>query len=447
MNPMLAAIMRQLEGEKIGSYCLEKLVGVGGFGVVYVVSEVVKDEVIEQLAVKIIPDSTSEQLKELKEARKLNHPHLIQSLNSGECTFFKVEMLYLAMELAQESLQSRLEKGQISSTEVKNITQQIATGLVFLHSQNKVHRDLKPGNVLLVNNQWKLSDFGLMRKLDNESIYQTANPLGTIAYMPPEAFDGVISCAWDLWSLGIMLISMTTGNLPYEFNDLTELQKKVINFDLKIPPLPKEFEQIILGCLQKDRKKRWTAEQVLDALVGQASSLSPPTNTSNIKILIPPKMSVLPKLITKRANFTQLNEYLKQGKWEEADQETTDIMFNIIKLQSNSNDDDKWKNFPREELKIIDDLWVKYSNRHFGFSIQKEIWDSLIGKGDDFSLTSRYWRFADQVGWRVEKNWLNLKNISFHLQSRKGHLPFFKGCALGWDRYIMGGKIYLFSLL
>lgn len=105
-----------------------------------------------------------------------------------------------------------------------------------------------------------------MRHLDTQSYVYTSNPIGTIVYMPPEAFDGNISAAWDLWSLGIMLVKMTTGKLPYSFNDQTQLMKQVMNGSLQLPPLPREFEPIILSCLQKDRQKRWTAQQVLEAV-------------------------------------------------------------------------------------------------------------------------------------------------------------------------------------
>ncbi len=94
--------------------------------------------------------------------------------------------------------------------------------------------------------------------------------------MPPEAFRGDISSAWDLWSLGIMLIQMTTNQLPYKFNnDNNQLMVKVINCELQIPSLPKEFKPIIEGCLQKDRRQRWTAQQVLNALQALKKPVSP----------------------------------------------------------------------------------------------------------------------------------------------------------------------------
>ncbi len=128
----------------------------------------------------------------------------------------------------------------------------------------------------IINQQYKLADFGLIRTLNNKSHTQTVHNTGTIIYMPPEAFRGDISSAWDLWSLGIMLIQMTTNQLPYKFNnDNNQLMVKVINCELQIPSLPKEFKPIIEGCLQKDRRQRWTAQQVLNALQALKKPVSP----------------------------------------------------------------------------------------------------------------------------------------------------------------------------
>ncbi len=264
---MLDQMMKMLEGQQINSYRLNKFIGAGGFGGVFHASEIVRNTSVQEVAIKVIPESSDDKLIELQNARKLEHSNLIKAYSVGEFRFLNTEMLYLVMELAQGSLENHIQKGGLSAGEIKNITAQVAQGLNYLHGQNKVHRDLKPGNILRVNQQYKLADFGLIRTLNNKSHTQTVHNTGTIIYMPPEAFKGDISPAWDLWSLGIMLIEMTTNQLPYKFNnDINQLMAKVMNCELQIPSLPKEFKPIIEGCLQKDRKQRWTAQQVLNAL-------------------------------------------------------------------------------------------------------------------------------------------------------------------------------------
>ncbi|MCZ8118819.1 MAG: SUMF1/EgtB/PvdO family nonheme iron enzyme [Microcystis sp. LE18-22.4A] len=288
---MLDQMMRMLEGQQIGPYRLKKFLGAGSFGGVFHASEMVRNTSVQEVAVKVIPESSDDKLIELKNARKLEHSNLIKAYSVGEFTFLNTEMLYLVMELAQGSLENHIAKGGLSSSEIKNITAQVAQGLNYLHGQNKVHRDLKPGNILKVNQQYKLADFGLIRTLNNKSHTQTVHNSGTIIYMPPEAFRGDISSAWDLWSLGIMLIEMTTNQLPYKFNnDIHQLMAKVMNCELQIPSLPKEFKPIIEGCLQKDRKQRWTAQQVLNALqpVGWNSPPSPPPAPAAVKKPVSP---------------------------------------------------------------------------------------------------------------------------------------------------------------
>ncbi|MDB9404121.1 SUMF1/EgtB/PvdO family nonheme iron enzyme [Microcystis sp. CS-574] len=273
---MLDQMMKMLEGQQIGPYRLNKFLGAGGFGGVFHASEMVRNTSVKEVAIKVIPESSDDKLIELTNSRKLEHPNLIKSYAVGEFTFLNTEMLYLVMELAQGSLENHIAKGSLSADEITNITAQVAQGLNYLHRQNKVHRDLKPGNILKVNQQYKLADFGLIRTLNNKSHTQTVHNTGTIIYMPPEAFRGDISSAWDLWSLGIMLIQMTTNQFPYKFNnDNNQLMVKVINCELQIPSLPKEFKPIIEGCLQKDRRQRWTAQQVLNALQAVKKPVSP----------------------------------------------------------------------------------------------------------------------------------------------------------------------------
>ena len=300
---MLDQMMKMLEGQQIGPYRLNKFLGAGGFGGVFHASEMVRNTSVQEVAVKVIPESSDDKLIELQNARKLEHSNLIKAYSVGEFTFLNTEMLYLVMELAQGSLENHIAKGGLSSDEIKNITAQVAQGLNYLHGQNKVHRDLKPGNILKVNQQYKLADFGLIRTLNNKSHTQTVHNSGTIIYMPPEAFRGDISSAWDLWSLGIMLIEMTTNQLPYKFNnDIHQLMAKVMNCELQIPSLPKEFKPIIEGCLQKDRKQRWTAQQVLNALqpVGWNSPPPPPPAPSAVKKPVSPTLFTekLPNRVT-----------------------------------------------------------------------------------------------------------------------------------------------------
>jgi serine/threonine protein kinase len=429
---MLDQMMKMMVGQQIGSYRLNKFLGAGSFGGVFHASEMVRNTSVQEVAVKVIPESSDDKLIELQAARKLEHSNLIKAYSVGEFSFMNTEMLYLVMELAQGSLENHIEKCSLSSGEIKNITTQVAQGLNYLHSQNKVHRDLKPGNILKVNQLYKLADFGLIRTLNNKSHTQTVSNSGTIIYMPPEAFKGDISSAWDMWSLGIMLIKMTTNQFPYKFNnDINQLMARVMNCDLQIPSLPREFKPIIEGCLQKDRRKRWTAQQVLNALqpVGWASSPSSQkiqTSSPSPQAEATGRMPVPQiQLKTAKADFTLLDQYLKNGQWKKADQETAEIMLKIMgKVKEGWLTEENCKNFPREELKIIDSLWEKYSNGKFGFSVQKEVWFECDGKIGVYDW-GIYKKFSKKIGWSKGffNNFLEYSELTFNTNAPRAHLP------------------------
>ena len=256
-------------------YYLEKLLGVGGYGSAFVAKEIVRDKIIRKLAIKLILPEEDEkklekQLEELDNAVNLSHPHLLHCYAPGECTIDEEEFLYLVMELAEESLDKRLKQGIISATETREIIKGLASALVYLHEERKqVHRDLKPANVLKVGENWKLSDFGLVCSLGMKTAIHSSNLKGTIRYVPPEAYDrGLISPAWDIWSLGVMITEMLTGKLPFAGNIEQEIMKAILDYQISIDwdKLPTSFSEIVRGCLVKEYKLRWNAQQILDEL-------------------------------------------------------------------------------------------------------------------------------------------------------------------------------------
>jgi formylglycine-generating enzyme required for sulfatase activity len=281
MNPnQIQILYRMMEGQAIQQYRLEHLLGAGGFGGVFKASEVARDRVLRQLAIKLISNTSDDQLVELHNAVNLDHPHVIRCFTAGECKLFNADFLFLVMELAAGSLDQQLGQGAMPESSARKLIQDVATALRFLHQQNKVHCDLKPGNILFAQDRWKLADLGLIRQLGASSYELTSNPIGTIAFMPPEAFDDSdrkkrISTAWDMWSLGIMTAGVMTGKLPYNYNDQTQLLKQVINAQVQIPQLPEPFNAIVRGCLNTNYRQRWTADQVLDVLTPKRSISTP----------------------------------------------------------------------------------------------------------------------------------------------------------------------------
>jgi serine/threonine protein kinase len=270
MNKQL--LWKMLEGKVINNqYYLKKLLGAGGFGGVFLADDVIDDTLIRQIAIKLlIADSQykQQQLNEIIATTNLQHPNLIRCFNGGKYHLTGSDFIYLMMEVADFSLEKQLTQRTLSETETNLLVQDITEALVYLHHQLEpiVHRDLKPGNVLKVGDKWRLSDFGLVKVIGKNSVMDTINLTGTAGYAPPEAYQGKVATAWDLWSLGIIIVEVLTGRFPFSGNTLHELQHQVCNEEPNLSGLPQNFEPIVRGCLHKKRENRWTAQQVLDVL-------------------------------------------------------------------------------------------------------------------------------------------------------------------------------------
>ena len=145
--------------------------------------------------------------------------------------------------------------------------------------------------------------------------------------------------------------------------------------------------------------------------------------------------------------FEKLEALLKAGKWRDADLETWELMKKLTKREREG-----WlrledvKNFPRQELRKMDQLWVKYSNGKFGFSVQKQIWLDLGGKLDGEPDWDTYDKLSERVGWRNNDKWLPYDDYTFSTNALPGHLPGWFGGSRGSRviGYGFAGKFYPF---
>jgi formylglycine-generating enzyme required for sulfatase activity len=262
-------------GKWFGSkYLLKEFLGCGAYGAVFRADEMLAERVMQSVAIKIViadMDNLDNQLAELQLSVRLRHPHLINGITCEQGEIFGDLCLGLVMELADDTLEGYYAKQSqgLSVETVTTITQHLAAGLSALHEDGITHRDLKPANVLLVKDLWKLGDFGIARSLqDKTSTYTNASQqIGTVAYMPPEAYSGKISPAWDVWALGVMVHQLASGQHPFPTQIAPELMRMVLMEDPQIDPkLSSPLREIVAGCLIKEPKERWSGEQVLGAL-------------------------------------------------------------------------------------------------------------------------------------------------------------------------------------
>jgi serine/threonine-protein kinase len=203
----------------LGPYELIARIGSGGMANVYRARDSRDGRFV---ALKIMHDFRAEDpdylrrfAQEAKLAIRLEHPHIVQVYEAGEAN----GQHYLAMELVEgETLQDRLQKRRrLRPTEVREIAVAVASALDEAHRQRVVHRDVKPGNVLLgLDGSIKVSDFGIARALDATSQTLTGTFLGSVAYASPEAINGKADPRGDLYSLGCLLYQCLLGHVPFE---------------------------------------------------------------------------------------------------------------------------------------------------------------------------------------------------------------------------------------
>jgi serine/threonine protein kinase len=267
----LEAFARFILGQIIDNkYHLKDILGSGGEGVVLAADEVFLDELARRVAVKLYaPDyeRLDRQKQEIITALNLNHPHLVRFFTAGQCQLMNSDFLYMVMERGEETVADRLQKSTISLDDTREIVQSVSEVLVYLHEKGIVHRDIKPSNILRIDDLWKLADLGLVRDVGSQGIKTSGLNQGTPQYAPPESYEGEICLTWDIWSLGVMIVEMITGELPFNAKTSQQLPLLVMTEDPQYPkPLPDPFDKIVEGCLIKDASKRWSAKQILEEL-------------------------------------------------------------------------------------------------------------------------------------------------------------------------------------
>jgi eukaryotic-like serine/threonine-protein kinase len=261
---------------RIGHYEVLQVLGQGGFGIVFRAFDDVLHRVV---AVKVLSPQMAATsparkrfLREARSSAQVRHENVVQVYEVGE-----QPLPYIAMEfIPGETLQQRLDRtGPIDVVEVVRIGRQIAEGLAAAHATDLIHRDIKPGNILLEGGQLrvKITDFGLARAADDASISQSGIIAGTPMFMAPEQAKGdTLDQRADLFSLGSVLYVMASGRPPFRANGTLAVLKRVAEDSPRpireiIPEAPQWLCDIIAKLHAKDPDDRFqSAREVADVL-------------------------------------------------------------------------------------------------------------------------------------------------------------------------------------
>jgi len=313
----------------ISHYKILQKLGGGGMGVVYKAQDL---KLNRFAALKFLPphlgvneDEKKRFIIEARAASSLEHINI--------CTVYEVDetsdgQVFIALTYYEgDTLKEKIQKGPLKLLEVLDITTQVAEGLAMAHKHGIVHRDIKPANVMVTDqNVVKILDFGLA-KLNNQSrITVAGTTLGTIAYMSPEQASGdKVDHRTDIWSLGVMLYEMLTGEVPFKAEHERAIIYMIINQEL-LPPssldrkIPHQVDSLVSKLLDKDPNNRY---QNMEELAKELRTIENEIESSSVAS----KIKAIAVLPFDNISPDKENDYFSDGLTEE-------LIINLSRLKN-----------------------------------------------------------------------------------------------------------------
>jgi serine/threonine-protein kinase len=263
-----------LRGQTIGKYRIVATLGSGGFGTVYLAEDTWIDK---KVALKVPHRQNldfGELLREPRLLASLSHPNIVTVLTAEkqDNTFFIV-MEYVAGDTLEQIIE---REGALDLARALDYSCQICNAMDHAHRQGVIHRDLRPGNVLVTENGMaKVADFGTSRFLEIAAHGTTV--IGSPPYMAPEQFQGKAVFSSDIYSLGVTMYQMMTGSLPYNTPSPGDIER-LMRGELTTPPrarnqkIPKGISDIVMKAMAPEITTRYArASDVLDAVLSARS--------------------------------------------------------------------------------------------------------------------------------------------------------------------------------
>ena len=256
-----------IKGTKINNrYSIIRTIGEGGMANVYLAYDTILDR---NVAVKVLRGDLRNDEKfvrrfqrEALSASSLNHPNIVEMYDVGEDD----GEYYIVMEYVEgKTLKQLLKKrGSLTITEVIDIMSQITDGMAHAHDSYIIHRDIKPQNIMILENGMiKITDFGIAMALNSTQLTQTNSVMGSVHYLPPEQAAGKgCTIKSDIYSMGILMYELLTGSVPFKGDNaveiaLKQLKEPIPSIRKKLPELPQSVENIIIKATAKNPMNRY----------------------------------------------------------------------------------------------------------------------------------------------------------------------------------------------
>jgi eukaryotic-like serine/threonine-protein kinase len=254
-----------------GRYRIERRLGAGGMSTVFMATDTVLERAV---AVKLLAEHLADDdafvarfRREALAAARLQHPNIVQVFDSGQDP--ESRRHYIVMEYVDGPSCADLlrERKRLEIDETVQIVRDACHGLDYAHRAGVVHRDVKPGNLLIAEEMrtTKLADFGIAKAAEQTRITQVGSVLGTAAYLSPEQARGdEAGPASDTYSLGVCAYQFLTGRLPHEYASLTELalkqqQDPIVPITEYRPEVPRELDEAVRLSLEREPAARYAS--------------------------------------------------------------------------------------------------------------------------------------------------------------------------------------------
>ncbi len=362
-----------MKGQKISDrYQIIKSIGEGGMANVYLAYDTILDR---NVAIKILRGdlATDEKFvrrfqREALSASSLSNPNIVEVYDVGEDN----GEYYIVMEYIEgKHLKSLLKKrGKLTVSEAVDIVLQITDGLSVAHDSYIIHRDIKPQNIMILENGLvKITDFGIAMAMNATQLTQTNSVMGSVHYLPPEQASGKgASLQSDIYSIGILFYELLTGKLPFKGENAVEIALKHLKEPLpsirdELPNIPQSVENIIIKATAKNPKNRYADAREMH---------------EDLKTCLDPARANEEKIKLKYQEISDDTKIIKAVKEDKKDVNKSVKEDNIEKEKKSDNEEVIAKKITGDELKKQNKILIKLAAVFVGLVLVVTVSYALI---------------------------------------------------------------------